>query len=78
MQCWEVLNNGHALCNFTRFDDEYFDKNWEDAFEARYDEDNPLIDDLKEFCRWIYSTKGASDGVNVLDESLMEKFKTEK
>lgn len=78
MQCWEVLNNGHALCNFTRFDDEYFDKNWEDAFEARYDEDNPLIDDLKEFCRWIYSTKGASDGVNVLDESLMTKFKTEK
>ena len=78
MQCWEVLNNGHALCNFTKFDDEYFDKNWEDAFEARYDEDNPLINDLKEFCRWIYSTKGASDGVNVLDESLMEKFKTEK
>lgn len=78
MQCWEVLNNGHALCNFTRFDDEYFDENWEDAFEARYDEDNPLIDDLKEFCRWIYSTKGASDGVNILDESLMEKFKTEK
>ena len=78
MQCWEVLNNGHALCNFTKFDDEYFDKNWEDAFEARYDEDNPLIDDLKEFCRWIYSTKGASDGVNILDESLMEKFKTEK
>lgn len=78
MQCWEVLNNGHALCNFTKFDDEYFDKNWEDAFEARYDEDNPLIDDLKEFCRWIYSTKGASDGINVLDESLMEKFKTEK
>lgn len=78
MQCWEVLNNGHALCNFTKFDDEYFDKNWEDAFEARYDEDNPLIDDLKEFCRWIYSTKGASDGITVLDESLMEKFKTEK
>lgn len=78
MQCWEVLNNGHALCNFTKFDDEYFDKNWEDAFEARYDEDNPLIDDLKEFCRWIHSTKGASDGVNVLDESLMNKFKTEK
>lgn len=78
MQCWEVLNNGHALCNFIRFDDEYFDANWEDAFEARYDEDNPLINDLKEFCRWIYSTKGASDGVNILDESLMEKFKTEK
>ena len=78
MQCWEVLNNGHALCNFTKFDDEYFDANWEDAFEARYDEDNPLIDDLKEFCRWIYSTKGASDGITVLDESLMEKFKTEK
>ena len=67
MQCWEVLNNGHALCNFTKFDDEYFDENWEDAFEARYDEDNPLIDDLKEFCRWIYSTK---------DD--LEKFKTEK
>ena len=78
MQCWEVLNNGHALCNFTRFDDEYFDKNWKDAFEARYDEDNPLIDDLKEFCRWIYSTKGASDGITILNTSLMEKFKTEK
>ena len=67
MQCWEVLNNGHALCNFTKFDSDYFDQNWEDAFEARYDEDNPLIEDLKAFSAWIYSTKG-----NV------EKFKTEK
>ena len=27
MQCWEILNNGHALCNFTEFSSEYFDKN---------------------------------------------------
>lgn len=67
MQCWEVLNNGHALCNFTKFDSDYFDENWEDAFEARYDEDNPLIEDLKAFSAWIYSTK---------DD--IEKFKTEK
>ena len=78
MQCWEVLNNGHALCNFVEYSSEYFDKNWEDAFEARYDEDNPLIDDLKAFCEWIYSTKGASNGVAILDEELMNKFKTEK
>ena len=78
MQCWEILNNGHALCNFTEFSSEYFDKNWEDAFEARYDEDNPLIDDLKALCEWVHSTKGASNGMEVLDETLMEKFKTEK
>lgn len=78
MQCWEILNNGHALCNFLEYDSDYFDANWTEAFEARYDEDNPLLDDLKAFCAWVYSTKGASDGVNVLDEDLMTKFSTEK
>lgn len=78
MQCWEILNNGHALCNFTEYSSEYFDENWEDAFEARYDEDNPLLDDLKALCEWVHSTKGASNGIEVLDEDLMEKFKTEK
>lgn len=38
VRCWEVLNNGHALCNFTKYDDTYFDKEWEDAFEFRYPE----------------------------------------
>ena len=78
MQCWEILNNGHALCNFVEYSSEYFDKNWKDAFEARYDEDNPLIDDLKALCEWIYSTKGASNGIEILDETLMNKFKIEK
>ena len=78
MQCWEILNNGHALCNFTEYSSEYFDENWEDAFEARYDEENPLLDDLKALCEWVHSTKGASNGVEVLDAELMEKFKTEK
>lgn len=67
MQCWEVLNNGHALCNFTEFSSEYFDKNWEDAFEARYDEDKPLIEDLKAFSEWLHSTKNSPN-----------KFRTEK
>lgn len=69
MQCWEVLNNGHELCNFTKYDSDYFDNNWEDAFEARYPDDgsDAYTGDLKAFCEWIYGTK---------DD--IEKFKAEK
>jgi len=69
MQCWEVLNNGHPLCNFVEYSSEYFDNNWEDAFEARYPDDgsDAYTGDLKAFCDWIYGTK-----------NNIEKFKTEK
>lgn len=88
MQCWEVLNNGHAFCNFQTVDG-WYDRvvdgddeiwRWEQAFEARYPDKGGDADvtDLYDFANWINSTKGASDGISVLDETLMNKFKTEK
>ena len=63
MQCWEVLNNGHALCNFKTVDG-WFDKvkdgddeifRWEQAFEARYPDDGSDADtsDLYAFASWL-------------------------
>ena len=63
MQCWEVLNNGHELCNFLTVDG-WFDKvkdgddeifRWEQAFEARYPDDGSKADtsDLYAFASWL-------------------------
>ena len=67
MQCWEVLNNGNHLALFQ--DVTNFDKEWQDAFEARYPDvgDEADTTDLKSFATWLSSTK-----------SNLEKFKSEK
>lgn len=52
MQCWEVLNNGHALALFTTASN--FDSEWSNAFESRYpDTKTPNTADLKAFCQWM-------------------------
>lgn len=67
MQCWEVLNNGNHLALFQ--DVTNFDKEWQDAFEARYPDvgDEADTTDLKAFATWLSSTK-----------SNLSKFKSEK
>lgn len=54
MQCWEVLNNGHHLALFQ--DTTNFDKEWTDAFEARYPDKSTAIDDVKKFAQWLTTT----------------------
>ena len=54
MQCWEVLNNGHHLALFQ--DTTNFDKEWTDAFEARYPDKSTSIGDVKRFAQWLTTT----------------------
>lgn len=61
MQCWEVLNNGHHLCNFK--DTANFDTEWTDAWEARYPDKCKETADLKDIAMWISSTRHESDTV---------------
>lgn len=57
MQCWEILNNGHALSLFQSV--ENFDTAWKDAFESRYpDVKDPETADLKAFCTWMAGING--------------------
>ena len=71
MQCWEVLNNGHHLCNFK--DVLNFDTEWSDAYESRYPDGGTNTQYLKDVSTWIASTRYSSDvtfsgNINVASE----------
>lgn len=73
MQCWEVLNNGNHLALFQ--DTENFDKEWTDAFEARYPDKSTNISDVKAFAQWITTTTNfASEKWQHLDVYKMAAY----
>lgn len=76
VRCWEVLNNGHALCNFTTYSDEYFDKEWEDAFEFRYPE-MPEGPDAKDYQdengNWVDEV-GYNQDTKIFEEVTLPKW----